>query len=672
MNKWNVMVFSLLVCFCLGMAQTTGVKFETTSEPEVTPEKIKTLLTSPNLAEVDALCRQVATDGVSDALVRTKLFVAGQTVSAPGAAAQYLPALEALYAKYAKESASSVQQLFFIEQLRWVGTQRSLPVILELSRAQDKHVAASARMTRQAIEHRFDPATVVFPPTRERQLNEALKKADQAEKFRLLSAAVQSKGDLAYQAFAARQIEDNLTPESLSQWCALTRQCDQPSVTVLMLRSLSVRTEPAIFDLLLELGNHPDAMVSAAALAILARQDTEVLRQALPARLANVTPQNSKAFAAFLATLPAEVVVPALTTAFASQNDLGKQLTFETLAAHPGSDAMVKAAVKTATAPATEARLARAAFRYLRTTAGAGECETLLASLSAVKGALQSEAVQAYAMAARIQGNEIYEVRLLQALKSAGATPSEVLLETAARSGSAPLLAHVSSLAANNKDALRALSTWRDGMAAPQLMQALVQSPSDAFLLRGVRQQLQATLADATALMQGWSALRAGGQISADDLRDFATMINRASNIALNRPVSASRNQEADHAPRLMTDGDTSNNSGFWSSGSPVEITVDLESTRRVAAAHLFFYAGDGRYYQYRIDTSLDSEKWQPAIDRSADTSPSTPEGFRLSFEPRDARYVKLTVTKNSNNPSIHVNELMLFSAAEIGMIDLD
>lgn len=672
MRKWIVMMLSVLAFASQGMAQTTGVQFESISEKEVTKEQLAALLATPNLAEVDALCRQVAADGVSDALVRTKLFALGQVVSAPGKAAQHRSALEALYAKYAKESASPVQQLFFIEQLRWIGTQRSLPVIMELTRSQDVNIAASAHMTRQSIARIFDPATVVFPPTKMRQLNEAVKKADAAGKFRLLAAALQTKGDLPYQAFAARKIGGNLTPENLSQWCALTRQCDEPGLIVLMLRSLSARPEPAVFDLLLEMGGHTDALVSAAALAILAQQDTAVLQKILPERLANVTPQNSKAFAAFLATLPASVVVPALTTAFPGQSDLGKQLTFETLAAYPGSPAMVKAAVAVATAPASDAKLARAAFRYLRTTAGAGECDALLASLSTVKGALQSEAAQTYGMAARTPGNEIYDERLLQALKSAGASPSEVLLETAARSGSAPLLVHVSSLAATNKDALRALSTWRDGMAAPALMQALAGSPRDAFLLRSVRQQLQSTMADAIDLMKGWRALVASGQVPGDDLRDFAAMINSASNIALNRPVTATRNQEADHAPRFMVDGDTSNNSGLWISGSPVEITVDLEATRRVAAAHLFFYAGDERYYQYRIDTSLDNQNWQLAIDRSSDTTPSTAEGFRLTFEPREARYVKLTVTKNSNNPSIHVNELMLFSSAESAVIDLD
>jgi len=670
MKKNIVFVSGVLACSLMGFAQTTGVQFGPAAEKEAGVEKVTPLLASPGLADVDALCRQVAADGLNDALVRTKLFTLGQVVSAKGEASKPLPALELLFAKYAKESASPVQQLFFIEQLRWIGTKNTLPIIKELCHSTDVNVAASANMTRQAIEHIFDPATQVYPGTKMRQLTEALAKADLSEKFRLLSTAVQTRGDLRYQAFAVKKIGTSLSADELKKWCELTRKCDDPLVTALLIRTLGSHQATVVTELMFEMCGSNEAPVSAAALAVLAQSDTKTLQAALPSRLANVNKENYKALSAFLATLSADVTVPVLTAAYPEQGDLGRQLIFETLAAHPGSDVMVKAALEAATAPDSDKNLAKAAFRYLRQNAGAGECEKLLATLSTTEGSLQSEAVQAYAMAARRPGNDIYNTRLLQELKKAGASPSTAMLEAASRSGSLPLLDHVSSLASTNKDALRALSTWRDGLAAPELMQALARNPSDAFLLRSVRQQLQATLADASGLRKGWAALAACGALSRDDLREFADMINLASNIALNRPVTATRPQEGGHAPAQMVDGNTENGNGYWSSGSPVEITVDLESVRTVAAAQLYFYNDGGRYYQYRIDTSIDNKNWNPAVDKSKDTSVSKPEGFLLSFEPREARYVKLTVTKNSANPSIHVNELMLFSSADVGMLD--
>ncbi len=669
MKKNTIIVLSLFVCALLGFAQT-GVEFGVTAEKEASVEGLAPLLASPGLSAVEEICKKVAVDGVSDALVRTKLFVLGQAVSEKGAFASHYPALEALYAKYAEQSASPVQQLFFIEQLRWFGTGRSLPVIMELCKSQDANIAASANMTRQAIEGEFDPATLIFSKTKMRQLTDSLVKADDAKKFQLLSTAMQAKDDLRYQAFAVSSIGRELSAEYLNKWCELTRKCDDPQVKALLIKAMGVYNEAVVFELLLEMCGAESAAVSAAAMDVLAQRDVKVLQKALPASLANLNPKNYTAFADFLATLPAEVVLSALTPAYPAQGDLGKQMILETLTAHPVSDVMVKAAMKIVANQGSDNKLAKAAFRYLRQSAGPAECQGLLKSISATGGTLQSEAAQAYAIAARRPGNEVYNSKLLESLKKGGSTPPAALLETASRSGAESLLVYVSSIASTSKDALRVLATWRDGLAAPYLMEALAKQPTDKFLLRGVRQQLQNTVADISQLQKGWKALATCDSISMDDLREFAVMVNKASNIALNCPVTASLPQEGGYAPAQMVNGDTANGKGFHSNGSPVEITVDLQSERAVAAAHLYFYADGGRYYQYRIDTSIDNKVWKLAVDKTSDTSISKPEGFVLTFEPRAARYVKLTVTKNSSNPSVHVNELMLFSAADAGVID--
>lgn len=672
MKKVLVLLLGLVACACIALADTNAVQFGPEAQKEAAFARLAPLLASPDLAAVEALCRQVTADGTGDALTRTQLAVLGQMVCRPGDAAKHHSALEGLLAKYAQESASPVQQLFFIEQLRWIGTESSLPVINELCKSGDANVAASAQMTRQAIEGVFDPPTLVYPKTRMRQLSEALEKADDAERFRLLAAAVQSKGDIAYAAFAAGRIGGGLAPEDLKRWCDLTRTCADPLVAVHLVRALAAYRQSEATGLLFDMCGHAEAAVSAAALEALAHRDTETLQKALPGQLAGITRENYKALSAFIATLPEAVVVPALTDAYPRQAAMARGLILETLAAYPGSEAMVQAALEAATDPESDADLAKAALRYLRRTAGPDECEPLLTALTATKGGVQSEAVQAYAMAARRPGNEIYDERLLQALKQSGANPDAALIDTAGRSGAMPLLEHVAAISGGNRDALRALTTWRDGLAAPYLLQALAQKPQDPFLLRGARQQLQSTKAEFAALHRGWQAAVDAGAASVADLREFATMINRAANLALHRPVTATRPQEGARAPSEMVDGITANGNGYWSAGSPVEITVDLQSAQRVGAAHLFFYAGDGRYYQYRIDTSVDNREWQPAVDKTADTTVSKPEGFLLAFEPRTAQYVRVTVTKNSANPSTHVNELMIFSGPDSGMIDPD
>jgi len=653
----------------MGFAQS-GVQFGSTAENEATVEKVSLLLNTPSLAGVDALCKQVAADGLNDALVRTKLYMLGQAVSAKGAASEHQPALEALYAKYAKESGSPVQQLFFIEQLRWIGTQRSLPVIKALCESEDVHVAASANMTRQSINRAFDPATLVYPKTKMRQLNEALAKADRSETFRLLSAAIMTKGDIRYQAFAVNKIGTTLSAKELKQWCDVTRKCEEPLVAALLIRALGSHKSPDVRELMFDMCGHEAAPVSAAALAVLAKSDPKTLQAALPSRLANVNQENYRSLGAFLASLSADVTVPALTKAYPEQGDLGKQVVLETLAAHPRSEVMVKAALEAVASADSDKNLAKAAFRYLRQSAGPGECDALLESLRTTEGSLQREAVQAYGLSARRSENEVYNRRLLAELRSQEREPTRSQFEAAAFSGSDELLAFVSPQSTTSGDALRALSRWRDGLAAPHLMMALAEKPADVLLMRGVRQQLQRTMADNADLRAGWKALAACGGISSEDLRKFALVINERANIALNRPVNTTRPPEGTHVPAQMVDGNTANGNGYWSSGSPVDITVDLESVRTVAAARLHFYTDGTRYYQHRIDTSVDNESWTLAVDKTKDTSISKPEGVLHSFEPRAARYVKLTVTKNSDNPSIHVNEMTIYSSTDIEMLD--
>jgi Domain of Unknown Function (DUF1080) len=528
MKKIILMLGFALLCSLPNRAQTTGVQFGKTTDAEATVAKISPLLESEGLAAVEALCKQVATNGLEDALVRTKLFMLGQVVTQSGGATKHHAALEALYLRYAKESPSPIQQLFFIEQLRWIGTKRSASGIKELCESKDVNIAASANMARQAIIEQYDPQTVLFPKTKMLELKETLAKADEGEALKLLLAAVQTKGDLAYQAFAITQINKNLSTEALDKWCGVARTSDDPQVTVLLLRGLCLQKSGKVKDLLLEFCGHSDTGVARASLEMVAKNDPQNLQKALPKALAKVSDNNYKTYSAVLSAFPAQLVVPALSSVYGEQQVLAKQLILESLASYPTAGSLVKASMEVVTDPAAEAKLATAAFRYLRQHAGVDEQEKLLATLNAQKGNLQSEAVQAYSLAARLPGNECYSERLLQALKAEGDKPSEVLLDAAGRIGTPSLLPYVASLAATNKNAIRTLSTWRDGLAAVALMEVLAQKPTDAFILRSVRQQLQSTQLSVDELTKAYQALEATGKISADDLRDFKKLIDAA------------------------------------------------------------------------------------------------------------------------------------------------
>jgi hypothetical protein len=551
MKKIILMLSFIVLCSLPNRAQTTGVQFGKTTQAEATVEKVSPLLDSEGLSAVESLCKQVAANGLEDALVRTKLFMLGQVVTRSGGPAKHHAALEALYLRYAKESSSPVQQLFFVEQLRWIGTQRSLLGLKELCESKDVNIATSANMTRQSIAGVYDLETLRFQKTKMLELKEALVKADEGEAFKLLLTAVQTKGDLAYQAFAITKIDKNLSPEALEKWYGFARTSDEPQIVILLLRSMCLQKGKEAKKMLLEFCGHTDTDVATTALELVAKVDSQNLQKALPTALAKVNEASYKTYSAVLSTLPAPQVVPALSSVYNQQQSLAKQLILETLASYPTADSLVKASMEVVTDPAADVKLATAAFRYLRQHAGVNEQEKLLCALSAQKGNLQSEAVQAYSLAARLPGNECYGERLLQVLKTEGGNPSETLLDAAGRTGTASLLTYVASLAATNKNAVRALSTWRDGLAAAVLMEALAQKPTDAFLLRSVRQQLQSTQVSSADLMKAYNSLDATGKMSSDDLRDFKKMID-----ASNKQEPKAKEKKNKHEPKILAKDD--------------------------------------------------------------------------------------------------------------------
>ncbi len=138
-------------------------------------------------------------------------------------------------------------------------------------------------------------------------------------------------------------------------------------------------------------------------------------------------------------------------------------------------------------------------------------------------------------------------------------------------------------------------------------------------------------------------------------------------NIARGKPVvHASLRHEGNHVPSNAVDGDTSNNSGWWAGGSPATIEIDLQSATEVAAARVFFYHDGGRYYQYTLAVSQDRKTWKTVVDMSRSTTISAPAGALHTFDPVTARYVRLSVLKNSANPSVHLNELEIYPAGRV------
>ena len=141
-------------------------------------------------------------------------------------------------------------------------------------------------------------------------------------------------------------------------------------------------------------------------------------------------------------------------------------------------------------------------------------------------------------------------------------------------------------------------------------------------------------------------------------------------NLAMNKPVKASGEPQGQMVPANAVDGVTENWSGWHNSGAPQWLEVDLLEVHHIDRVKAVTYYDEVRYYQYKVEVSEDGKNWQQVADMSKNTRPSTEAGETFRFPPLKARYVRIHMLKNSANPALHLNELLVFEAKSSKPID--
>jgi len=142
---------------------------------------------------------------------------------------------------------------------------------------------------------------------------------------------------------------------------------------------------------------------------------------------------------------------------------------------------------------------------------------------------------------------------------------------------------------------------------------------------------------------------------------------------ALNRPATASSHRKG-YEPARAVDGVLDRGSGWWSDTDPKRhyrfempqwLQIDLEQVRTIDHAFVLFHwwQHEGlhtrlRIYKYTIEASLDGKQWRRVIDESRNEDNARPTGTERWFEPVQARYVRLTVLRNSAFAGARVVEL--------------
>ena len=88
-------------------------------------------------------------------------------------------------------------------------------------------------------------------------------------------------------------------------------------------------------------------------------------------------------------------------------------------------------------------------------------------------------------------------------------------------------------------------------------------------------------------------------------------------------------------------------------------LTIELPAATEVGLLQMLLWDLDNRTYRYRVETSLDGDNWEPAVDRSAGEHRSWQVE---SFRPRQARHIRVTGLGASTGNEVRVVELEIYA----------
>ena len=140
------------------------------------------------------------------------------------------------------------------------------------------------------------------------------------------------------------------------------------------------------------------------------------------------------------------------------------------------------------------------------------------------------------------------------------------------------------------------------------------------------------------------------------------------SSLTTGKPVSISSGGGTPEAPEkaeFAADGWV-DETKFWGAiPAPQWWKVDLKKEYSVDRIQVVPFFDGLRYYQYTVEVSTDDKAWATVVDASKNTSIGTEKGYMHKFAPTKARYIRVNVLKNSDNPATHLVEVRAFEAGK-------
>jgi hypothetical protein len=133
-------------------------------------------------------------------------------------------------------------------------------------------------------------------------------------------------------------------------------------------------------------------------------------------------------------------------------------------------------------------------------------------------------------------------------------------------------------------------------------------------------------------------------------------------NITYKRPVIL-WGSSSKQAAEVAVDGVVDHDQFLDIQPAPQEFAIDLQSMRNLNKVVLYTYWDGGRFYQYKIGVSTDAKRWTTVVDASKNRERATEKGYASTFSPTQARYIRVTMLRNSANPGLHIVELRAYEA---------
>ncbi len=157
----------------------------------------------------------------------------------------------------------------------------------------------------------------------------------------------------------------------------------------------------------------------------------------------------------------------------------------------------------------------------------------------------------------------------------------------------------------------------------------------------------------------------AGEQLGGYTFSERYSYADHEDNLTTGKPVRTSGAVNPDEPPENANDG-YANVSKFWgTTPAPQWWQVDLQKDYTIDRVRIFPYWDGGRHYQYTVSAGTDTNQLTQVVDWTQGTEPETDRGRLHTFKATQARYIRVNVLNNSENPAVHLVEVWAYEAGK-------